>query len=115
MKINEALAWLASKEMFGVRPGLDNINRLLDALERPDESFVSVHVAGTNGKGSVCAFVERSLRAAGLKTGLFTSPHLIDVRERFLVNFRFLEDDALAKRLTGQNGGGKERNRSDLF
>lgn len=100
MKINEALAWLASKEMFGVRPGLDNIKRLLDSLGRPDESFNSVQVAGTNGKGSTCAFIERALRASGVKTGLFTSPHLIDVRERFLVDFHFIGDDALAAAFT---------------
>jgi dihydrofolate synthase / folylpolyglutamate synthase len=62
--------------------GLERVRRALALLGHPEEEFASVIVAGTNGKGSVCAFLESILRAAGYRTGLFTSPHLIDVRER---------------------------------
>jgi hypothetical protein len=66
--------------------GLDGTRALLAGLGHPEARFASVHVAGTNGKGSVCAFIERVLRAAGHRTGLYTSPHLVDFRERIRVN-----------------------------
>lgn len=66
--------------------GLDGTRALLAGLGHPEARFASVHVAGTNGKGSVCAFVERVLRAAGHRTGLYTSPHLVSFRERIRVD-----------------------------
>lgn len=54
--------------------------------EAPDQDIPAIHVAGTNGKGSVCAFLTSMLKEAGYKTGTFISPHLIEVRERFLIN-----------------------------
>jgi dihydrofolate synthase/folylpolyglutamate synthase len=65
-----------------IRPGLDNVSRALDLLGHPEESFATVLVAGTNGKGSVSAMIESGLRRAGYRTGLYTSPHLVNVRER---------------------------------
>ena len=79
--------------------GLDGTRELLAALAHPEARFAAVHVAGTNGKGSVCALVERVLRAAGLRTGLYTSPHLVDFRERIRVNGRWPSETALAERL----------------
>jgi dihydrofolate synthase / folylpolyglutamate synthase len=73
-------------EQFGIKLGLDNITTLVDALGRPDRSFPSVHVAGTNGKGSVSAMVERGLRAAGHRTGRYTSPHLVAIEERIAID-----------------------------
>ena len=64
------------------KPGLDRMRALLGALGDPHEAFRSVHVAGTNGKGSVAAILESVLRHHGLRTGLYTSPHLVDFRER---------------------------------
>ena len=75
--------------------GLDGTRTLLAALGDPQSRFASVHVAGTNGKGSVCALVERVLRAAGPRTGLFTSPHLVDFRERIRVSGRWAAEDKL--------------------
>jgi len=66
--------------------GTDRIRRLLDALGAPETQFRSIHVAGTNGKGSVCAMAESVLRNGGWRTGLFTSPHLCDMRERCRVS-----------------------------
>ena len=80
--------------------GLDGTRALLAALGEPQQRFAAVHVAGTNGKGSVCALVERALRAAGHRTGLFTSPHLVDFRERLRVNGRWADADRLEARLT---------------
>ena len=81
----------AEKALFarttqGIKPGLEVITDLLQALENPHQQLAVIHVAGTNGKGSVCAMLESVLRASGFKTGLYTSPHLIDFSERFRVN-----------------------------
>lgn len=70
----------------GIKPGLDIITVLLQALDNPHRKLAVVHVAGTNGKGSVCAMLESVLRASGFKTGLYTSPHLVDFSERFRIN-----------------------------
>lgn len=78
---------------------LDGTRALLGALGEPQRAFRSVHVAGTNGKGSVCALVERVLRAARAETGLFTSPHLVDFRERIRVSGRWPGEAALEARL----------------
>ena len=75
--------------------GLDGTRVLLGALGDPHRQFRSVHVAGTNGKGSVCAAVERALREGGVRTGLYTSPHLVDFRERIRVGGRWVEESWL--------------------
>src|SRR5574337_338204 len=64
---------------------LDRVNRLLDRLGRPDRAYRSIHIAGTKGKGSTAALIESCLRAAGYRTGLYTSPHLHTFRERMRV------------------------------
>jgi len=73
---------LFALEQFGIKLGLDNIRTLLAALDHPERAWPSIHIAGTNGKGSVAAMVERALRAAGLRTGRYTSPHLDRIEER---------------------------------
>ena len=73
---------LFALEQFGIKLGLDNIRAILAALGHPERAYRSIHIAGTNGKGSVAAMVERGLRAAGLKTGRYTSPHLDRIEER---------------------------------
>ncbi len=77
---------LESLERLGWRFGLETIQALLSELGHPELSLRVVHVAGSNGKGSTCAFVASFLRQCGYKTGLYTSPHLCDIRERFRVN-----------------------------
>lgn len=91
--------------------GLDGTRTLLAALGEPQRAFRSVHVAGTNGKGSACALIERVLRAAGVRTGLFTSPHLVDFRERIRVNGRCASEAELSARLARIEAlpGGDER------
>jgi len=81
-----ALDYLFGLEQFGIKYDLDNIRALVTALDHPDRAYQTVHIAGTNGKGSVTAFVDTMLRAAGYLTGRYTSPHLIAVNERFVIS-----------------------------
>jgi dihydrofolate synthase/folylpolyglutamate synthase len=90
------LDWLFGLEQFGIKLGLDNITRLLDALGHPERAFKSVHVAGTNGKGSVTAMVDAALRAAGHRSARYTSPHLIDLSERFVIDGTRIDGAALS-------------------
>src|SRR5688572_26277267 len=95
---------LFALEQFGIKLGLHNITQIVAALKDPQRSFASVHVAGTNGKGSVTAMVERGLRAAGITTGRYTSPHLDRIEERIAINGETVDaamfDDAVADVLT---------------
>jgi dihydrofolate synthase/folylpolyglutamate synthase len=77
---------LFALEQHGIKLGLENITTIVNALGRPDRAFTSVHVAGTNGKGSVTAMVERGLRSAGYRTGRYTSPHLSAIEERMAID-----------------------------
>lgn len=81
-----ARASLFGLEQIGIKLGLEQIRALLDALGRPEHAYPSLVIAGTNGKGSVTAMVERGLREAGYRTGRYTSPHLVDLEERFAIN-----------------------------
>ncbi|MCC6152457.1 MAG: bifunctional folylpolyglutamate synthase/dihydrofolate synthase [Candidatus Hydrogenedentes bacterium] len=78
--------YFASLEFHGIKLGLDSIHQLMDAAGNPQQRYPIIHVAGTNGKGSVVAFTASILRAAGYKVGRFTSPHLLDVSECFLID-----------------------------
>jgi len=114
----EALAWLYATQRFGIKLGLENIERLLHSLRidfallNPGSARASlvtvpfrvIHVAGTNGKGSVCAMIEAIARAAGYRTGLFTSPHLVSFRERVRVNGEKMSEDEVAGGLTEIRG-----------
>jgi len=80
----EAIAWLDSLEVLGIRPGLDRIEALLARLGNPESSFPSALIAGTNGKGSVAAFLASILRRAGHAVGVYTSPHLVRFEERIV-------------------------------
>jgi len=79
-------------ERFGIKLGLDVIRDLLHRLEDPHESFPAIHVTGTNGKGSVCAYLASIFRAAGHRVGLYTSPHLVTFNERIRVDDRVRPD-----------------------
>jgi dihydrofolate synthase/folylpolyglutamate synthase len=118
----EALAWLYSLQRFGIKLGLENIYRLMAELSKKGDlpwlavalrrrqiasggleaaaPWKVIHVAGTNGKGSVCAMIDSICRAQGYRTGLFTSPHLVTFRERIRVNGEMVSEDAVADGLT---------------
>ncbi len=81
-----ARAFLFALEQFGIKLGLTQIQGLLASLDRPETAYPSVLIAGTNGKGSVTAMVERGLRASGYRTGRYTSPHLVRLDERFAID-----------------------------
>ena len=83
-----ALAYLEERTARGVKFGLETISTLVAALGHPERAFPSVLIAGTNGKGSVAAYVDAALRGAGLSCGLYTSPHLVRVNERIVVGGR---------------------------
>ncbi len=89
--------YLFGLSLHGIKLGLQNIQALLDAADHPEHAYPSIHVAGTNGKGSVTAMTGAMLRAAGLRVGRFTSPHIIDLPERFQINGECISEEALAR------------------
>ena len=93
----EALDWLYATQMFGIKLGLAGMTRLLEECGVRYPPARVIHVAGTNGKGSTCAFAESVARAAGYTTGLFTSPHLVEFGERIRVNGQNIPDADAAR------------------
>ena len=100
MDYKEALAYLNAVEFFGSKPGLERMAAMLDALGNPQDGMKFVHVAGTNGKGSCAAMTASILKAAGYKTGLYTSPYLYRFNERMQIGGKEIEDDVLAELVT---------------
>lgn len=92
----ERLLWLGH-EGRSLKWDLKNVRAVLERLAHPERTFASVHIAGTNGKGSVAAMVASILRAAGYRAGLYTSPHLVRINERIGVNGRAITDDDFAR------------------
>lgn len=86
---------LFQRTAYGIRPGLDIIRRLSTLLGDPQTHWPCIHVAGTNGKGSVCAMIESVLRQSGVRTGLYTSPHLVRFNERIQVDGEPISDEEL--------------------
>ena len=93
----EAIQYIHSQGKHPVAPGLDRMRRLLDALGNPQDALRYIHVAGTNGKGSVCAMLDSILRAAGYRVGLFTSPYIRRFQERIQVGGEQISDGDLAE------------------
>lgn len=105
MNYTEAIDWLYATQGIGIKLGLENIRRLLKAFDLPcypetPSAAPIVHLAGTNGKGSVCAMLDAICRAAGVRTGLFTSPHLVTYRERIRLNGEMIPEEDAARWLT---------------
>ena len=90
----EALGYLNSLQYFGIKFGLNNIKVLLDLLGNPHYRFKAVHIAGTNGKGSVAAFTGSIAALSGYKVGVYTSPHLIDFRERIAIKTQSIRQES---------------------
>ena len=86
MTFEDSVNFLESFAGFGIRPGLQRITKLLEMLDNPQNKYKTIHVTGTNGKGSVCAMLSQILKTADIKVGLFTSPHLVSYRERIRIN-----------------------------
>jgi len=96
MNYNQAIRYLNSLTSLGWKLGLNKVRSLLNELDNPHEKFKSIHVAGTNGKGSTSAMLESILRTAGYKTGLYTSPHLVYIGERIKCNGKSITEHELA-------------------
>ncbi len=97
MNYSETLDFIHSLGNFGLIAGLDRIKKVLEILGNPQNDFKSIHIAGTNGKGSVTAFVSSIFKEAGYKTGSFISPYIIDFRERIQINGEFISETDLVK------------------
>ena len=104
MTYNETLDYLyASQPAFHLigatayKPGLDNTIRLMEHLDNPHKAFPSVHIAGTNGKGSTSHLIAATLQAAGYKVGLYTSPHLVDFRERIRISGQMIPQERVIR------------------
>lgn len=95
-----ALEWLYGTQLFGIKLGLGNVNRMLRELGLPRTGQKFIHVAGTNGKGSTCAFMHAILRQAGRTAGLFTSPHLIHFGERIRDTERLISEQEIEAGIT---------------
>lgn len=95
MRYAETIEYLYGLQQHGMKFGLDNIRRLMSELGGPQKAFFSIHVAGTNGKGSTSAMIESLLRTKGVRTGLFTSPHLVSFTERIRVNGQEISEAAV--------------------
>ena len=93
MTYKDATDFLFNLQAFGIKLGLERMTAFLEAIGNPQQKLQSIHVAGTNGKGSTSAMMESILRQTGRRTGLFTSPHLVNVEERIKINGRDIDRD----------------------
>jgi dihydrofolate synthase/folylpolyglutamate synthase len=93
--VSDALSYLFGLGQFGVKFGLDSMRTIVERLGHPERSFQSIHIAGTNGKGSVTAMIDRALREAGHRSARYTSPHLVDLNERFVIDGRPVSTDSM--------------------
>lgn len=100
MQYQEAWSYLDQLQFFKIKLGLDSMAAFLEGVHQPQRGLRFIHVAGTNGKGSVSATLLALLSEAGYRVGLYTSPHLISVRERFRINDRFISKDEFAETAT---------------
>lgn len=97
LSYSQAIQFLYELQLFGAKLGLENTHHLAALAGNPHHQLQFVHVAGTNGKGSTCAFLESIYRSAGLRVGLFTSPHLISFAERIQINRRWISHDDVSR------------------
>src|ERR1700679_1238932 len=97
MTYADAIKFLYDLQLFGATLGLDRARKLANLAGDPQRKLRFIHVAGTNGKGSTCAMLESIYRTAGLRVGLFTSPHLVSFGERIQVNRAPVSDDDVAR------------------
>ncbi|MBR1681244.1 bifunctional folylpolyglutamate synthase/dihydrofolate synthase [bacterium] len=95
----KAIKLLTSQGKFYINLGLERISAVLNLMGNPQDKLKCIHVAGTNGKGSVCAFISTILTEAGYKTGLFTSPHLFRYTERIKINEKEIKEDVFAEKI----------------
>ncbi|MBQ1918125.1 MAG: bifunctional folylpolyglutamate synthase/dihydrofolate synthase, partial [Schwartzia sp.] len=100
MNYQESLEYLEELNTFGVKLGLSRIERLAELLGHPERKYDTIHITGTNGKGSVSCMTAGILTASGLRTGLYTSPHLFSYTERCKVDGKEISEEEFASCLT---------------
>ena len=93
----EAEKFILSREFFGMKLGLENITNFLESIGNPQHKYKTIHISGTNGKGSTASMLASVLQHQGYKTGLFTSPHLISLRERMRVNGKLIPKSSVTR------------------
>ena len=104
MKYTEAVEYIESLQQYGIVPGLGNIRNLCEKLGNPQDELKFVHIAGTNGKGSVLAYISTILKEAGYKVGRYVSPTIFEYRERIQVNHRPITQKALCELVERMQG-----------
>ena len=100
MNFDQSVEYIHSLLAFGIKPGLERISMLLDLLGNPQDKLKIIHVAGTNGKGSTSTTISNMLIAGGKKTGLFTSPYVIDFCERIQIDGKNVSKNLFADCVT---------------
>ncbi len=95
MNYIEALDYIHSSNRFGMKLGLESSEKLMELLGNPQDELNIIHVAGTNGKGSICSFIAKVLEKSGYKVGLFTSPYLEVFNERIRIKGKILQMNIL--------------------
>jgi dihydrofolate synthase/folylpolyglutamate synthase len=95
MNFEEAVDWLYGFQKFGIKPGLERISYIADELGNPQKKYKVIHVGGTNGKGSVCKYLESVLVRSGYKVGVYTSPHIQHILERITINKKRITEDEI--------------------
>lgn len=115
MNFNESVEYIHSLLAFGIKPGLERISMLLDLLDNPQDKLKIVHIAGTNGKGSTSTMISNMLIASGYKTGLFTSPYVIDFCERIQIDGENIDKDIFAECVTEVREKIEELNKKDII
>ncbi len=115
MNFNESVEYIHSLLAFGIKPGLERISMLLDLLGNPQDKLKIIHVAGTNGKGSTSTMISNMLIASGHKTGLFTSPYVIDFCERIQINGENVDKNIFAECVTDVREKIEELNKKDII
>lgn len=93
MTYQEALEWIHSKLKFGIKPGLDRMQWMLHQLDNPQEKISAIHVVGTNGKGSTTSYLQHIFSLSGYEVGTFTSPYIVDFRERISLNGQMISEE----------------------
>lgn len=97
MKFEKSLKYLEYLTVFGIKTGVSHTRIMAESLNNPQSFFPSILIGGTNGKGSTASYLESILRCSGYKTGLFTSPHLVDIRERIRINGKIVSKERFSK------------------
>ena len=114
MNFNESVEYIHSLLAFGIKPGLERISMLLELLQNPQDKLKIVHIAGTNGKGSTSTMISNMLIASGKKTGLFTSPYVIDFCERIQIDGENVNKTLFAECVTEVREKIEELNKQDI-